>query len=328
MRKYFLPMMFVLALMSSLSMKSSPRSGDVNEDGMVNITDVTTLIDYLSGGQMDEDVSVSNGDVNDDGLVNIADATVLIDYILLKQWIGVSKTVTVNGVSFKMIFVDGGTFVMGSKDTTLTSLHYPPHEVTLSSFYMGQTEVTQALWTAVMGSNPSNTKGADLPVENMTWADQVQFVAQLNAMTGLSFSIPTEAQWEFAARGGNLGCGYDYSGGNDLDEIAWYSGNSGRKTHPVATKKANELGLYDMTGNVYERVSDYYAPYTTKPQTNPTGPATAPDPSLGSSRLNRGGGAQAGNWGNYHVWLRCRQSEDFKGPFDGLRIVLSATEAL
>ena len=142
MRKYFLPMMFVLALMSSLSMKSSPLRGDVNEDGMVNITDVTTLIDYLSGGQMDEDVSVTNGDVNDDGLVNIADATVLIDYILFKNWIGVSKTITVNGVSFKMIYVDGGTFTMGSKDTTLSSFHYPPHKVTLSSFYMGQTEVT------------------------------------------------------------------------------------------------------------------------------------------------------------------------------------------
>ena len=288
MRKIFLPMVIVLVLMASLSMKSLAQRGDVNEDGMVNITDVTTLIDYL----------------------------------LSRTWTGICKTVTVGDVSFKMIYVDGGTFMMGSEDTTLTNFHYPPHEVTLSGFYMGQTEVTQALWYAVMGSNPSYHKGADFPVEYITWEEQLQFVDRLNAMTGMSFRIPTEAEWEFAARGGKLSHGYDYAGGNDLDEVAWHRLNSGGTTHAVATKRANELGLYDMTGNVYERVSDFYAPYTSKPQINPTGPEEEPDPALGSTRMNRGGGAAGGNWGNYYLWLRCRQRSDYKGYYDGLRLAM------
>lgn len=320
MRKFFLPLVIVLALMASLSMKSMAQRGDVNEDGLINITDVTTLIDYLITNQWEAGVSGDNGDVNDDELVNIADVTVLIDYILSKTWVGVSKTFTVNGVTFKMIYVDGGTFIMGNSDTTLTNYHYPPHKVMLSGFYMGQTEVTQALWSAVMGSNPSSHVGADLPVEYITWDDQVRFVTRLNAMTGMSFRIPTEAQWEFAARGGNLSHGYDYAGGNDLDEVAWHRLNSNTETHPVATKKPNELGLYDMTGNVYERVSDFYAPYTTKPQIDPTGPAT--DPGEGSTRMNRGGGARSGNWNNYYLWLRCRQSATYKGAFDGMRLAL------
>ena len=291
MRKIFLPMVIVLVLMASLSMKSLAQRGDVNEDGMVNITDVTTLIDYLLTNQWEAGVTGTTGDVNDDELVNIVDVTVLIDYLLSRTWTGICKTVTVGDVSFKMIYVDGGTFMMGSEDTTLTNFHYPPHEVTLSGFYMGQTEVTQALWYAVMGSNPSYHKGADFPVEYITWEEQLQFVDRLNAMTGMSFRIPTEAEWEFAARGGNLSQSYKYSGSNDIDEVAWYCDNSyalgssspDYGTHAVATKAPNELGLYDMSGNVWEWVQDWWSYYSSDAQTNPAGPTT------GSYRVVCGG---------------------------------------
>lgn len=193
---------------------------------------------------------------------------------------------TVNGVSFDMVRVEGGTFRMGAtaeQEDVAYSNEMPVHSVTLNSYYIGKTEVTQALWQAVMGSNPSAFKGADLPVECVSWNDCQEFIQKLNSLTGRNFRLPTEAEWEFACRGGNNSRGYKYSGSNDIDNVAWYWDNSGGKTHPVGTKAPNELGIYDMSGNVWEWCSDWYADYTSYSQTDPTGPQS------GSDRVYRGG---------------------------------------
>ena len=192
------------------------------------------------------------------------------------------KVYTVKGVSFKMIAVKGGTFQMGIDDGY--EWEKPVHQVTLSDYYIGETEVTQELWNAVMGSNPSKFTGnMQRPVEKVTWNDCQTFISKLNQLTGKTFRLPTEAQWEYAARGGNKSKGYTYSGSNAIDDVAWYNDNSDRMTHPVKTKAPNELGIYDMSGNVFEWCSDWYGSYSSTTQTDPTGPAT------GFLRVTRGG---------------------------------------
>ena len=205
-----------------------------------------------------------------------------------------TREFSVNGVSFKMVAVEGGTFQMGatSEQQNPDSNEKPVHSVTLSNYYIGETEVTQALWEAVMGSNPSAFKGKDNPVECVSYNDCVAFVKKLNEKlkasgqlpAGREFRLPTEAEWEFAARGGNFSRGYQYSGSNTLSSVAWYgeSWDTG-STHPVKKKQANELGLYDMSGNVMEWCYDWYGDYPSLSQTNPKGPST------GSYRVLRGG---------------------------------------
>ena len=245
------------------------------------------------------------GDVNYDGLVNITDVTCLIDYLLSGAWpeepvTPQTETFTVNGVSFTMVAVEGGTFTMGAtaeQGSDAYDSEYPAHQVTLSSFSIGETEVTQALWQAVMGSNPSNCNGGNYgtnlqrPVEQVSWNDCQTFITKLNQLTGKTFRLPSEAEWEFAARGGKLSQGYKYSGSNTIGDVAWYYDNSyalgssspDYGTHSVATKAPNELGLYDMSGNVWEWCGDWYGSYSSDSQTNPTGPST------GSNRVRRGG---------------------------------------
>ena len=193
--------------------------------------------------------------------------------------------VTVNGVTFNMIRVDGGTFTMGATAEQQNPDYdeKPTHQVTLSSYYIGETEVTQALWNAVTGKNKSKFKGDNLPVERVSWNDCQKFIEKLNSLTGKRFRLPTEAEWEYAARGGNKSNSAQYSGSSSLDEVAWYNGNSGNQTHPVKTKNANEFGIYDMSGNVYEWCQDWYGSYSSYAQTNPTGPES------GTSRVYRGG---------------------------------------
>ena len=197
------------------------------------------------------------------------------------------ETFTVNGVSFTMIRVDGGTFMMGAskdQDSDADVDESPVHEVTLSTFMMGETEVTQALWQAVMGSNPSKFTGdPSRPVEWVSWKDCQEFLKKLNALTGKTFRLPTEAEWEYAARGGSKSRKTKYSGGSDIGSVAWYDGNSGGKTHPVKGKAPNELGIYDMSGNVLEWCSDRYDKYSSSSQTNPKGASS------GSFRVFRGG---------------------------------------
>ena len=172
-----------------------------------------------------------------------------------------SKTYTVNGVSFDMMYVKGGTFTMGEKECGSCTLSESElediHQVSLAhNFYIGKTEVSQSLWKAVMGSNPSFFKGDNKPVESVSWDDCKNFILKLNALTGQQFRLPTEAEWEFAARGGNNSRHYHYSGSNELDDVAWYHSNSRKTTHDVSTKQPNELGIYDMSGNVWEWCSD------------------------------------------------------------------------
>lgn len=196
------------------------------------------------------------------------------------------REIDVNGVKFKMVYVAGGTFTMGA---TAEQVGYendetPAHQVTLSDYFIGETEVTQELWYAVMGNNPSYfTRSSRNPVEQVSWHDCQSFIQKLNQLTGLRFRLPTEAEWEFAARGGNSSKGYKYSGSNRIDDIAWYSGNSGNATHEVATCYPNELGIYDMSGNVWEWCSDWYGSYSSMVQTDPSGAGS------GSCRVDRGG---------------------------------------
>ena len=195
--------------------------------------------------------------------------------------------ITVNGVAFNMVKVAGGTFQMGAtseQGSAAESNEKPVHQVTLSDYYIGETEVTQELWQAVMGSNPSFHTGSwQLPVEEVSWNDCQTFITKLNALTGMNFRLPTEAEWEFAARGGNSSQGYICSGSDYIGVVAWFGYNSNCKPHEVGTKAPNELGLYDMSGNVQEWCQDWYGSYSSSAQTNPTGPST------GSYRVNRGG---------------------------------------
>ena len=224
-----------------------------------------------------------------------------------------------NGISIEMVKVEAGSFNMGATPEMINpdTDEKPVHRVTLTNdYYIGKYEVTQALWQAVMGSNPSHFKGDDLPVEQVSWNDCQDFISKLNAMTGKRFRLPSEAEWEYAARGGKKSRGYQYSGSNTLGDVAWYEGNSGSKTHAVGTKQPNELGIYDMTGNVWEWCQDWYGSYSSSPQTNPTGAVR------GSFRVGRGG-----SW--YHSARNCRSSyHDFdtpvsRGNYLRLRLILS-----
>ena len=246
-------------------------AGDVNGDGKLNISDVTLLISMALDGNTSATTNPA-ADVNGDGTVNITDVTLLIGIVLNGETGGTLGTASVNylinSVPFTMVKVDGGTFMMG-----IENVYDPVHQVTLSDYYIGETEVTQALWQVVMGSNPSSNKSdVNLPVENMTWDACLTFATKLSLLTGQNFHLPSEAQWEFAARGGNKSQGYTYAGSNNLNEVAWYEGNSNNTTHVVGTKKANELGLYDMSGNVFEWIQDYWGGYSSMPQIDPTGP--------------------------------------------------------
>jgi len=193
-----------------------------------------------------------------------------------------------------MVYVEGGTFTMGAtseQDSDAYNDEKPTHQVTLSSFSIGKYEVTQAEWQAVMGTNPSQFTGnSQRPVENVSWNDCQEFIRKLNAMTGKRFRLPTEAEWEYAARGGNRSRGYKYAGSNTLGNVAWYGNNSDSKTHPVGTKSPNELGLYDMSGNVWEWCNDWLGSYSSNSQYNPIGPAS------GSCRVYRGGGWYCAAW--------------------------------
>ena len=204
----------------------------------------------------------------------------------------------------EMVFVQGGTFTMGATAEQLADAwdwEVPTHPVTLNDFYIGKYAVTRAQWESVMGKKPVSRfealksavrnalqKGVaeteeNLPIEAMNWMDVRSFINKLNAATGKRYRLPTEAEWEYAARGGNNSRGYKYSGSDNADEVAWFNGNSGGKAHPVGTKRSNELGIYDMSGNVCEWCQDWYGEYDDSEQTNPLGPQS------GLNRVVRGG---------------------------------------
>ena len=331
MKKVLFSVFFVLCGAVSLWAGTSDVKGDVNGDGVVDVSDVASLVDHLLTGR----AISGNGDTNGDGVVDVSDIAALVDNLL--RGTGPSDpaqggTFTVNGVESTMVPVEGGTFTMGATAEQGDDWwydEYPAHEVTLSSYSIGETPVTQELWLAVMGSNPSHCNGGTFgtnlqrPVEYVTWNDCQTFIAKLNQMTGKHFRLPTEAEWEFAARGGNKSQRFKYSGSNDIDEVAWYEVNAydvgssspDYGTHPVGKKKCNELGLYDMSGNVYEWCQDWWGSYSSAAQTNPTGPSS------GSYRVFRGG-----SWFNDASY--CRVSyRDYNSPtyryyIVGLRLAL------
>ncbi|MBR1712097.1 MAG: SUMF1/EgtB/PvdO family nonheme iron enzyme [Alloprevotella sp.] len=240
-----------------------------------------------------------------------------------------TTTYTVKGVSFKMVAVPAGTFMMGASkaedpEAYATSKEGPTreapvHQVTLSAYSIGQTTVTQELWQAVMGTNPAKFKGAGRPVENVSWNECQTFVKRLSSLTGKKFRLPTEAEWEYAARGADKSNGTHYAGSDDIEAVAWYFDNceDTSRPRPVAQKQPNELGLYDMSGNLWEWCSDWYGDYTTAALTNPTGAAF----SSNSNKVMRGG-----SWRNPYRSCRVTTREictpDIKANHIGLRLVL------
>ena len=226
--------------------------------------------------------------------------------------------ITTKGVSFSMIKVQGGTFTMGGtaeqKKPKIDEM--PIHRVTLSDYYIGETEVTNELWNAIMSINPSITFSQPTqPVNNITWYDCQKFINRLSSLTGIKFALPTEAQWEFAARGGNQSKNYRFSGSNNVKDVAWYKGNSKGNLKAVKTLSPNELGLYDMSGNAYEWCSDWYGLYKSEDLTDPQGPAS------GSFKVNRG--ASAGEREELtRVSCRFNDSPNAKYQGLGLRLVI------
>ena len=299
MKRFLVAMLLALSLpaLPAHAQQPEPNRFDVNRDGKVAPDDISCLIDYLLNGAGEES-SAGNYDVNRDGKVAPDDISCLIDYLLNGPR---GQEYTVNGVTFLMVDVKGGTFTMGATEEQTgdaSDTELPTHEVTLSDYSIGETEVTQELWLAVMGTyNPSGFSG-DLqrPVEQVSWSNCQTFITKLNQLTGLTFRLPTEAEWEYAARGGSKSRGYKYAGSDDVDAVAWYRSNSDNATHRVGTKAPNELGLYDMSGNVWEWCQDWYDSYGSAPQTNPQGPST------GTRRVMRGG-----SWANNDA-ARCRVS--------------------
>lgn len=316
-----------------------PEASIVNEDGLPSKPDTITgstwnaVIKAMcprkkgrpqSVSEFMELVNVANripsvelGSVTDEETV--LDGKDNVDNNILEESINEcsSKDFDINGVKFKMVKVDGGTFDM--KQTVsggfmgLSSKEIV-QKTTLSGYFIGETQVTQALWKAVMGGNPSEFKGDALPVESVSWNDCQKFIDKLNFMTGRSFRLPTEAQWEFAARGGNKSKGFEYSGSNRVSAVAWVSCMSG--THPVALKEPNEIGIFDMSGNVWEWCVDSKKDYSATPQINPVVTDVA------ELKVCRGGG-----WRDPYGYCRLNQrygyGSDVRHNDLGLRLVLS-----
>ena len=314
------------ATQATISLPSGRLLGDLDGNNMIDVEDVNAAINIILKLATVSDYP-GNGDMDDNGMIDVEDVNKLIN-IILKIDIpdqNNPEIFEVNGVKFKMVNVKGGTFIMGAtaeQENDAYNNEHPTHIVTLSSYKIAETEVTQELWLTVMGENPSYNSSNNgfidnlqRPVECVSWEDCQSFIIKLNQMTGKQFRLPTEAEWEFAARGGRNNTGYKYAGSDDGAEVAWYSSNSGLETHQVGTKTPNELGLYDMSGNVSEWCQDWFDSYYYTVQTDPVGPPS------GYGRVLRGGG--------YALSLRgCRVTyrENFlptnKGLFYGLRLAM------
>ena len=210
----------------------------------------------------------------------------------LQKSIAVNQTASPWYDSFEMVAVEAGSFYMGAQNTSSAEMNYdesaymveaPVHHVTLAGYNIGVFEVTQAQWVSAMGTNPSFIQGDNLPVENVSWEQVQEFIALLNEASGKEYRLPTEAEWEFAARGGNLSEGFKYSGYSVLGACGWYYSNSESTTHEVGTKFPNELGIYDMNGNVREWCDDWFEYYSSDETSDPQGP------DYGDMKVNRGG---------------------------------------
>ena len=231
----------------------------------------------------------------------------------------VNNTVTVENLNIEMVAVQSGTITIGctpEQGDDCRDAEKPAHRVNVSDFYIGKYEVTQAQWKAVMGDNPSNFIGDNLPVERVSWNDVQEFISKLNDLTGMEYRLPTEAEWEFAARGGLNSQGYKYCGSNVASEVAWIESNSEKTTHEVGTKMPNELGIYDMSGNVLEWCNDWLGQYTDIGKINPKGAGS------GTYRVGRGG-----SWGSpervVRVSARSGNNPDSRASNLGFRLAYS-----
>lgn len=277
-------------LVLTLTAAAATQRGDTNRDGVVNMDDLSFLINFLLTNTVD--ACDNPCDVNMDGQANMDDLSEMINFMLTNQWsnepLVATEVITVNGVSFTMVYVKAGKFTMGATDEQLDDAQpdeYPAHEVTLTfDYYIAQTEVTRELWNAVMGEKHGMVNGdLQCPITNVTRFECALFADYLTHLTGRVFRMPTEAEWEYAARGGKFTKGYKFAGSNDVSEVAWYTDGPGAGLHPVALKTANELGLYDMSGNAAEWCQDWFVPYYSEPEINPIGPES------GQFNVYRGG---------------------------------------
>lgn len=306
------------------------------DDEEIQILEPSKLVKVLldKGEYLRKVVSIDNEHLFHEKEIRIVENSVLDDIklemteeaeILSAQGMNIPKqeikeVITVNGVSFSMVKVAGGNFLMGAtkeQGNDAFEDEKPAHLVNLSNYYIGETVVTQELWWAVMGSNPSYFQMSPRnPVEQITWKDCIEFIEKLNRLTNKKFRMPTEAEWEYAARGGQKSKGYRYAGGEILDEVAWTDENSNSVTHPVAQKKANELGLFDMSGNVWEWCQDWKGPFSLETQYDPQGPSS------GTGRVFRGGSWNSSAW-NCRVSYRNRNAETYRSSYLGIRLVMS-----
>ena len=305
-------------IVGTLNVMSSPAMADVYVDGKL-VGQTPLMVDVIIGKH---EVSLRKGELGTEKQsVNITEGQTVNLNLTLAQLKPKNATYveTIKGLNMKMVYVEGGTLQMGAtteQGSDAYSEEKPVHSVTLSSYYIAECEVTQAQWRAIMGNNPSCYTGDNNPVEAIYWEEAKQFCEKLSQLTGKKYTLPTEAQWEYAARGGEKSQGYKYSGSNDISAVAWYMDNSNDQTHPVKQKSPNELGLYDMTGNVLEWCSDWYYSnyYSSSSQTNPTGP------SGGIFRVVRGGcwGSEARNC---RVSYRGYYDPSSRSNYCGFRIV-------
>ncbi len=290
--------------------------GDVNGDGSVTASDVTAIYSFLLN---DDSSNLVSGDVNGDGSITAGDVTAVYNILLngAEQEMPEYIDFEVNGVTFRMIYVKGGTFTMGNDNMASES---PAHSVTLTDFYIAETECTQALWKALFPdySHFANV-GDQKPCNGQWYSEILQFADALNAYlhesgalaADKSFMLPTEAQWEWAARGGVKSNGYTYAGSNNIDDVAWYAANSGNVVHDVKLKASNELGLYDMSGNAFEATTDNFSvdySWAADGETDPTGSPTA-----SSYGLTRRGGSCSQTANRCTVTKRDFNDIDFNG---------------
>lgn len=305
-----------------ITVSSEPDGAEVYLDG-INVGFTPYYFEYAIPGK--HKVSVRKvGFYDAESTVNIRiGENSTIDERMIKSCDIVRKPnridITTKNITFSMIKVEGGTFMMGgtAEQKNAKVDEQPVHSVTLSDYYIGETEVTNELWAAIMGSNPSNTSinAPEMPVNNVSWDDCQKFANRLATLTGLQFSLPTEAQWEYAARGGNHTRKYLFAGSNNGKDVGWFKGNSGNTLHEVKKKSPNELGLYDMSGNVYEWCLDWYAIYKKDATTDPQGPTS------GTTRVNRGG---CGGDKERQLRVSCRSSDAPSSKYNalGMRLVM------
>lgn len=337
MKKLFTMMsMAAIAAMTMAQSVTTHSVYDVNQNGEINVADAVTVAQAVlreaAPGMTPQYVTAEDLAVLLQGIQD--------DLTLIKRELGITggdgdttpknKTFSVKGVSFNMKLVKAGTFQMGSNDADARADEQPVHSVTISQdYYMGETEVTQELWKAVTGYSPTSSGskwassegfGNNYPAYNISYDDVQEFITKLNALTGETFRLPTEAEWEYAARGGHKSVeDYAYSGSDAIADVAWYFQNSSSKTHDVKTKAPNELGIYDMTGNVTEWCSDWYGNYSSSPSTDPMGPTS------GTYRVCRGGGWM-GDSMDSRVTYRYFYARSYSKYDIGFRLALTSSQ--